>query len=189
MKLGEIVSSKSGGAFRAPTKPVKFKVLGQNNRGEQIIADAEAVLVLVPEEEREAALIDSEKAMRKQFPDGIVSPDRLLDSHAYHTLAIALRDTDDAAALFAPNVPALKGALHKNVARALYEQYLEFCNDEFPEVVDDETFAAMIEDAKKKSLPDLLSQYGSSTMKRAWGSLVAHFGTSPTPTSGDGELG
>jgi hypothetical protein len=191
MKLGEILR-KSGGAFRAPTKPVKFKVIGRDpSSGDQTVADAEAVLVFVDESEREEALIESEKYIRKKFPDGVMlSADRLTDSHTYHLLAKALRDADDPRQPFAAGgVSELRASLHRNEAQHVYSEYLRFVDEEFPEHVDDETFEELADAAAKKSLRDLLSSFDLSTIRRALPSLVARFSKSTTPTSSDGRHG
>jgi hypothetical protein len=68
-------------------------------------------------------------------------------------------------------------------------EYDRWCAEEFPERVDEDTFEALVEEAKKKSLGDLLSSRESSEILRALPSLVAHFGKSTIPPSGDGDPG
>lgn len=189
MNIGQILQ-KAGGAFAAPTKTVTFKVVGRDADGRQIISDASAALVFVDEREREAALIESEKFLRTKFPDGVMlSADRLLDSNTYHLLQKALRDSDDARKPFAFTVDDLKSCLQRNHAVKVYADYLRFVDEEFPEEVDSDTFEELAEAAGKKSLSDLLSQFGSSVIRRALPSLAARLSKSQTPTSTDGEPG
>jgi hypothetical protein len=191
VQLGDIFAGagKSGsGVFRAPTKPVRFKVVNDVD-GELYVADARAVLRFVPEDVAEECKIAAEKELRKKFPDG-APVELLLNARAFHVLQRALRDSDDSRVPFAASVDELKGALQERVAVEVYNTYVEWVKEEFPETVDDETFEELVEAAAKKSLPDLFSLFDSSKIRRAWPSLVAHFGKSkPTPTSGDGALG
>jgi hypothetical protein len=191
MQLGDIFAgaSKAGsGVFRAPTKSVKFKVV-RDIDGELFVADARAVLRFVPEDAAEECKVAAEKELRKKFPDG-APVELLLNARAFHVLQRALRDVDDPRVPFASSVDELKGALQERVAVDVYNTYVEWVKEEFPEIVDDETFDELVEAASKKSLPDLFSLFDSSKIRRAWPSLVAHFGRStPTQMSGGGEPG
>lgn len=190
MKLGEILAGQEGrGVFRAPTKRIKLKVLGANASGEQTVADAEAVLSFVPEHEREEARIEAERSLAKQYP-GLVPEPVLHDARVYHLLQRALRDADDPRQPFAEGgVVQLKRALHQRTALDAYVAYERWCAQEFPEQVDEDVFEQLVEEAKKKSLVDLLSAHDSSRILEAMPSLVAHFGRSRTQTSGGGEPG
>lgn len=190
MKLGDIFAqaSKGSGVYRAPTKRVKFKVM-QEIDGELHWADAEAALRFVPEDEAEDGRIAAEVELRKKFKGDVVPTDLLADARAFELLHRSLRDADDDRVAFAQSTQALKSALQVREAQRLHQAYLEWAHEEFPDLVDDETFEELVEAASKKSLPDLFSQFDSSKIRRAWGSLVAHFGKSQTPTSGAGEPG
>lgn len=190
MKLGEIITGKAGGVYDAPTRPVRFKVIGKRANGEQVVADAEAVIAFVPESQRVESRVAADKALRMSFPDGNAPADLLNDERVYHLLLKCLKDSDDHRQPFAMTVDELKGSLHRRVAVDLYTAYEKFSADEFPEEMDVDTFEQLVEEAKKKSLCDLLSSHGSELILRALPSLAAHFGKSqPTPTSGAGEPG
>lgn len=189
MKLGDIIAGGgSTGAYRAPTKSVKFKVLGENSQSEQVIADARAELRFVPEDEAVECRDTAERVLRKKFADAIPA-DLLLDERAFQLLQRALRDADDPRQPFAASVTELRSGLQRREANRLVNVYEQWVAEEFPEQVDDDIFEQLVEEAKKKSLADLLSSHESSTILRALPSLVAHFGKSPMLTSGDGELG
>lgn len=189
MQLGDIFAGgKSPGVYRAPTKHVKLKLV-QDIDGVLHVADAPAVLRFVPEDEAEECRIAAEKELRQQFPDGNIPSDLLADSKAFHILQRALRDADDPRRAFALSVRELKSAMQQRVGVETWTIYQIWVAEEFPEQVDDETFEELVEAASKKSLPDLFSQFDSSKIRRAWPSLVAHFGKSKTPTSGAGEPG
>ena len=189
MKLGEIITGKAGGVYEAPTRSVKFKVIGRRATGEQVVADADASIAFVPEALRVESRVAAEKALRKEFPDGAPS-DLLNDERVYHLLLKCLKDSDDHRQPFAMTVDELKSSLHRRVAVDLYTAYEKFSADEFPEDIDVDAFEQLVEEAKKKSLADLLLSHGSEQILQALPSLVAHFGKSnQTPTSGAGEPG
>lgn len=187
MKLGDLFTGKraSEGACTAPTKSVKFKVLGERD-GEQLMTEASAVFRFVPEDEAETCRIEAERALRDEFPGGAPA-DLIEDARAFRIIQRALRDEDDPRQPFARDVASLQAALQQRVAVDLFRTYIEWARVEFPETVDDEMLDKLIAEASKKSLPDLLSQFDSSEISRAWGSLVAHFGKlRKTPTSSAG---
>src|SRR5579859_3319296 len=191
MKLGEIQTGQGGrGVYRAPTKPVKIKVLSTSPSGEQQVSDAEAVLAFVSEHEREEARVEAERDLAKRYSGGIIPQSVLDDAVVYYVLQRALRDADDPRQPFADGgVAQLKSALHQRAAIDLFVTYQRWCAQEFPPQVDDEVFESMVEEARKKSLADLLSAFDSSQILAAMPSLVALFGKSKTQTSGGGEPG
>lgn len=189
MKLGEIVTGRAGSVFDAPTKSVKFKLIGSKANGDGLISEAEAVLAFVPEDQRTEARINAEKAMRKQFPDGNIPEDLLSDERVYHLLHKSLKDSDDHRQPFASSVDELKRFMHRRTILDLATAYEQFCADEFPEVVEDDVFEQLVAEAKKKSLGDLISSYEPEKILRALPSLVAAFGKSQPETSGDGKHG
>jgi len=185
MKLGDIL----GAGFEAPHHKVTFKVIGKDRQGSQVVADASAVLAFVSEDDRKECWREADRETRKKYPDGDAPEAVTSDERCYHLLCRALRDEDDPRQPFAGNVGELRRALSANTFVELMRTYNEFCADEFPPHVDVDTFEKLAEEAKKKSLLDLLSQYDSWTILRALPSLVARFGKLKTETSGGGELG
>lgn len=187
MKLGEIRSGK-GGAYRAPTKPVKFTVMYQDAGGQQMFAEAEAVLRFVPEDEAEECRVAAAKKMASQFPDG-APQDLVAEARCCEILHRALRDKDAQREPFADSPADLRQALQQRTFEFLWDTYYDWSRAEFPDQVTEEDYEELVGDAAKKSLPDLLSQHGSSKIRRAWASLVAHYGRSRTQTSTAGEPG
>lgn len=185
MKLGNFLErSRKGQATPAPTRPVKFRVLSKDSNGERTIVEASAVLAFVDDEERREALIAAEKSLREEFPTGEIPSERLKEEYAYHVLARALRDEEDTAAQFATDVKQLRRALHSMDRVRIYDEYVAFIADEFPEDVDQDTLEKLVEEAEGKSLRALLSDYGYSQIRAALPSLAARYGTSQTGTSG-----
>lgn len=191
MKIGDIFagSGSSTGVYRAPTRQVKIKLIGDNEVAEQTVAETRAVLRFVPEDAAAETRVAAEKELREQFPDGNPPSDLVADARAFHLLQRALRDADDPRQPFAMSVKELRASLQRREALGLFASYTQFVTDEFPEHIDDDLFAELVDEAAKKSLSALLSSHDSSKILRALPSLVEHFGRSPTPTSGDGEPG
>jgi len=175
MKLHEFLDQANDDNL-APAKPVKFKVIGSNAKGHQTTMDASAVLVFVPEHARQRALLEAEKAMHAESDGKVISPDRQDDENIYHILFEALRDESDHRTYFARNFKELKLALVKPVAKELYTTYTHWVSEEFPASIDDAQFDALVEEAKKKSLVDLLSCTEFSTILRVLPSLAALYG-------------
>jgi hypothetical protein len=87
----------------------------------------------------------------------------------------------------AESADALKLALVRREAARAWAEYQTFEFEEYPPFITPEEEAALVEEARKKSLADLLSSGSSSRILQGWGSLRAAFGRSPTPTSSAGE--
>src|SRR5258706_16127328 len=140
MKLGEIITGRAGGVYEAPTRAIRFKILGRNAQGAQVVADAHAVLAFISEDSRGRASADAEKEMRRKFPEGNAPADLLIQERIFHLLVRALRDADDDRQPFTSSPLELKSALQKNVAEAIFIEYGQFCADEFPDAIKEETF-------------------------------------------------
>ena len=182
MNLDDFLAS-AGGAFPAPVKHVKFRAIGRNPSGPDLMAvEVEATLVFVSESERQQVHRDAWAEMRKLYKDDPIPPSRIEDEIIYHFLFKALRDSSSQSyiAPFARSVEGLKKALVITTATEVYSEYQAFVRDEFPERMDAEEFKALVDAAEKKSLADLLSGPESYSIRRALPSLAAHFGQSQT---------
>jgi hypothetical protein len=184
MNLGDFLNT-AGSTPAAPQEPVSFEILHQTALGESHKIPCNAVLVCLPEKDRQKALAEALKHMRKQYPDGI-PPERLAEEERYQILAEALRDSEEPRKSFA-GVAQLRTALVSSVAHELWQQYVSFLEKEFPPIIDAVEFAKLVEDAKKKSFSDLLSSIGSVKLLRALPGLTYLFAGSQTQTSSDGE--
>lgn len=183
MKLGE--HFLTGGRSRsAPTRSVSFRACGTAPGGvEKMIAEVSACLAFVNEGARAEAIRDANDYLLKFYRGQPIPAQAREDEETYHILNLALRDAGDPRQpLCANGVDELRQALVLHVARELWVAFTAFMAEEFPSQVSAETFGELVEDAKKKSLPDLLSGYGFSTILRSLPSLAAALGTSPTQT-------
>ena len=169
----------------APFEPVSFEILHQAASGESHKISCNAVLVCISEKDRQKAMAEALKKCRKDYSEGI-PPVRLAEEERYHILAEALRDADDTRKAFT-SVGQLRASLVSSTMADLWESFTNFLDREFPPVISKEEFAQLVEDAKKKSLGDLLSSMSSAKMTRSLPGLVYLFANSQTETSGDGE--
>lgn len=186
MKLGDLrTASLSGKALLAPTKRVTFKVLLHTQHGERTTTDASAILVFLDDEERDQALTAADKAVEARY-NGNPPRDAREQERQYHVLAAALRDEENTAATFAQDAAELKRALHAIDRDRVYEAYIDFLAEEYPVEIDEATWKALTEEAEKKSLRDLLMQFGSSLIRRVVLPLAGRYGAPPTPTSSAG---
>lgn len=181
MKLHDFLTAQ-GRSRPAPTRPVTFKVLGVDQRMQGLVAEAQAELAFVPESVRQEALRDAERVIRETYGEDSIPDDRREDERSYHVLHRALRDKDDVRQPFADSVKELKNALVLSEARRLWIAYQQFVEEEFPDIVDAETFERLVEESKKTSLPALLSSFGFDAVRRSMPGLLARLRTSPTPT-------
>lgn len=167
MQLHDFLSG-SGGAISAPTKAVKFKVVGKSNEtGQLVTAEANAILVCVNEHERQQALRAARAEVLKQYPNGEIPSERLSDEETYQLLYASLRDSADPRVQFSQTVPELRAALTIQTAKDLLTTFLEFMEDEFPQQLNKAQFAELVEEAKSKSFAALLKSYDYSTVRRA----------------------
>lgn len=176
MKLADILDSPQ--AHHVNPRPVKFRIAGVNSRGEQVKAEeASACFRFVSEQERAEAYRDGDAEARKLYGSGVEpSLDRVVAERNYCILFRILRDADDPKTAFAASVLQLKNVLVLDEAKRLFDEYETWVAEEFPDTIDEETFAKLVEDAKKKSLSDLLTSYGFKAIRRALPSLASHSG-------------
>ncbi len=186
MRLGDFLNTTVEGHVAAPLHPVTFKAIKRGKHGEEYVIEMKAVLAFVDEKRRDDAIDAAEAAIRRVYPDGNTPAEKRSNEIAYQVLLRALRDGDDPRVQFAENVEQLRSVLVQRVATHLYGEYLDFVDEEFPEVITPEQFAELVEAARKKSLSDLLTSTDYWTLRRALPGLVAHFGKSLTLTSGAG---
>lgn len=168
-------------ATPAPTRTVRFKLANA-----RVVANATAELAFVVDEKRLEALRDADKHIAKTY-SAEPSVSARWDEEMYFILQRALRDSDDVEKPFARTPLELRNALVFVEARRVYDEYLRFVREEFPADFSPEEFLEIVEDAKKKPLPILLSERGSEQIRSVLPSLVAHFGKYPQPTSTDTE--
>lgn len=146
MKLGQFLSQ----APTAPTKRVRFQVVGRDREEFVVRAEAEADLVFVDERARQQANRDA-RAYLSSLPSSTPSSTEDADAEeAYHLLHLALRDTADVRTPFAASVDELRRSLVAPVALRLAAAYWKFVADEFPDVTTDKQQKALEEEARGK---------------------------------------
>lgn len=183
MKLGDLIaSSMAGKALLAPTKHIKFKVLLHTADGQRTASDASAMLVFLDDNERDQAIAAADKASEARY-GGNPPVDAREGERQYYILAAALRDEEDTRVSFAKDVAELKRSLHAIDRARIYEAYIDFLAEEYPVEIDEATWKALVDDAEKKSLRDLLMLYGSSQIRRVVMPLAGRYGAPPTVTS------
>lgn len=179
MRLGDILRS-AGTARPITLRPVSYNALVEGPRLEQLKAPVPAVLMFVSEAEREQVRIDLHADLFKRYPDKHVSDAIVRDEEVYHLLVRALRDKDpDENGYHAPlasSVVELRSSLVMAEARRLKDAYDLFVVEEFPSKIDDETWAKLMEDAKKNSASDLLTAYGYESVVQALTFLAGRSG-------------
>ena len=165
------------GARQAATRSVSFKVVGQDSQARALVADARAELAPLSEHQRQEALREAERALRETYYKDPIPDARRDDEGMYHVLTRALRDPDDPRRPFADSVRELKGALVLAEAARLWSAYVAFLDEEFPDIVDAETFEKLVDAAKKVSLIDLISSFGYDVVSRSIGGLLSRLRT------------
>jgi hypothetical protein len=180
MQLGNILDAARN--QRAVTRLVKFKIVATNRQEQRTTAAVEALLAFVAADDHQEALVRAQEALAKRFPSRPLSANVVLSEEQYHFLALALRDSADPAKPFASSVDDIRLAIPGPVAAVLMSEYQRFVDEEFPDIVEDDEFEKLVEDAKKKPFADLLTSYGFSQIQRALGSLAARSGASLTRT-------
>jgi len=183
MRLGDFLKRQDQHE-PAPTRPVTYRAIGQNPRGEDFTVAVSAVLAFVDEDRRPRSLNAAQVTMRHTYPAGDIPEVELSNEQVYQLLLLALRDATDPRVQLAESVDQLKRSLVKPVAERLYREYQDFVADEFPMVIEPEEFQKLVSESKKSSLSVLLTSIDYSTLRQALPGLAAHFASSPTPTSG-----
>lgn len=169
MNAAEFLKSRR---TKAPTHPVKVRLFSKEDGGS--FADADAVLVFVPDADRLRADDDATKAL---VASGVpASPERRAAEETHHLLARALRCANDPALVFFDSVDACKAALLDDEALKLRNEYERFKNTHFPPSISNEEIAAIKEAAAGYFLPALLTQFGYWQILRALPSLAASYG-------------
>jgi len=160
VRLSDILDSPQ--AHHVRDRRVTVRVLGLNARGEIVKAEDHPVaLRFVNEQDKAEAHRDADAATLKLYADAGGAPDdRREEERIYHVLFRALRCADDPSKPWADTVLQLKRCVVNREAMRVWNEYCGWEMEEFPAVVDPETFAKLVEDAKKNSMPDLLKSYG-----------------------------
>jgi hypothetical protein len=186
MNLGDFLSNASSSP-PLPAEPVSFTALHVNVTGDTLKVPVNAVLVCISEKERQECLRRALVHCRKEYPsaDGI-PPERLAEEERFQMLAEALRDADDPRKAFA-HVLQLRSVISPHEVTKLWQTLEAFMQREFPPIIDAAEFEKLVQDAKKKSLPDLLSSTGYLILSKALPVLALYFQNAPTHTSSDTE--
>lgn len=179
MKLAAFL--EAGSSRPSATRTVTFKALGFDSQARRLVVDATADLAPLSETERQDALREAEAALRTQYGLDAIPEDRRGDEQQYQVLARALRETDDVRKPFS-TATELRAALNVREASRLSQEYALFLEEEFPDVIDGETFEKLVEEAKKNSLPVLISSFGYDVVRRSMPGLLVLWRRSTPPT-------
>lgn len=148
MRLGSILD----GLKRRPplSHPVKFRVVGENDKGQPTASEpVDALLVLVPDDEVQALLVEAEAALVARFPK-TTPPDRVrVLEERHHFLARALRDHSDSATAFG-SADEMRACIIADVADDLMATYRAFVAREFPPQPTPEQIDALAKEAAGK---------------------------------------
>lgn len=158
MRLGDFLTS----AKPAPVKPVSFRVIGLSQKdGSPLIAEAQATLVFVNDEDREDAIKDAGIRLRERYcvkdEDGSIVeqlpiPEQSrIEEELYQLIHRALRESEDLSETFASSVAQLRRACNVHTLNYLSIEYNSFVAAEFPARVSKENMNALIDEAKKNS--------------------------------------
>lgn len=184
MDLADFLSTASR-AVPAPTRTVKFKLIGSGSDSTRVIVDATAELAFLDDAERLEALRAAADYVKKTYKGEEPVMSRRYDEEMYFILRRALRRTDDISEPIARTELELRNALVLPEALRLWDEYQRFVREEFPPDYSEEETRELVEEAKKKSLIALLSERGSGPIRAAWASLVVASGEYQQPTSSD----
>lgn len=179
MNLHDLLNSPK--AHHVSGRVVEFRVIGRNQHGEHVQAQAQARFRFVSEEERAALFAKADAACSARY-DGKPPADRQIDERNYYVLHAALRDADSPDKPFAATVIELRNALVLEEAQRVFSELGAWLDEEFPASVSEEDMTALIADAKKNSLVDLLTSYGYKRTLTALRSLARDSGKLPTLT-------
>jgi hypothetical protein len=178
MKLDAFLAG--GGAQHAATRTFKIRVVGKDPQENNVVGETEVDIAFVPERYRQEALRDAAKALHEAFGDTPVPEESADSERKYHILLRALRDSDNPKEPWCGNVTKLKNALVIREANRAWDEYCLFLEEEFPNQIDNETFANLVEQAKKVSLPDLIDSFGFDVVRRSiFGFLAVHMMSHP----------
>lgn len=182
-----------------PTRAITARVRVRDGKGDTFMVDAPALLAFVDDRAAAAARREADEILGREAAEAreayfrkhqelpAPQPPQALDVERRILCEItmlhrALRDPDDRDKPLARSAEELRGALVDSERRRLWSAYEMLVAEEFPPDITDAEFAALVEDAKKKSLADLVSSTGSAPILRALPYLVGLFGQSPTRT-------
>ena len=177
MKLSQFFSSPAALTVRG--RPVRVRII----RREQslTVADAEALLSFVSESDRAEAHRQADEAINARYKGRPVPDDARSDERCLHVLQLALRDVDPPHGLFADTPDQLRNALTLPAIQELWAEYQRYLAEEFPPYVDATEFGRLVEEAKKKPLPDLLDSFDCDFVRRSMPGLASLLLPYPTP--------
>lgn len=178
MKLGDIL--KGAGARVSVPHSVQFTAVGQNAQLQRISVPVPAVLIYVPEDTRETLRFDARSALAQKYPGKLPTERVISDEETFHLLFHALHQPEPGASgaysRLCDTVDELRMSLVLNEADRLTMEYHRYMALEFPPYVSDKEFEELVDEAKKKSLADLLTSYGFEKCARALTSLAGRAG-------------
>jgi hypothetical protein len=147
--------------------------MGLDSQHSAIVTEAKAELAFVTEFDRQEAMRTAEKELKALYGSEEISDDRRRDAYTYHILQRALRDADDVRTAFAGSVKELEKALVLPEANKIWSEYIQFCDEEFPDYVDPDTFEKLVAAAKKDSVSTLISTFGYEDVRRSMPGVLA----------------
>lgn len=182
MQLSDYFDSDKARAYPAPSKNVTIKLLGANAQSiERLIVDAKATLVPISEEHRLEALRLADDHIRAKYKGDPRSNRH--DEEIYFLLARALRDPDDLSVAFAVTPLQLRNSLVLREALRLWDTYLAFVRDEFPDEVSPEEVQEIVKEAKAMPLLTMMAKRGVEPVRAAWSALILALDDMPAETS------
>lgn len=167
----------------APSHRVAIRLCGKDRNGNEVMADAEAVMVLVSDDARLRCTEEAAAALAKAGK--APTDERLRTEETYHVLCRALRDADQSSKPFFETVLQAQSLLVAVEAVRIMREYQGFVDEHYPEVISVDEMQAMEDDARALFFGDLISKYGYWPIRRALPSLAATLGESRAARSSD----
>lgn len=170
---------ESSAAVTVRGRPITFRAIRRtvdpvdDSKSATVASDVRALLWFVDESARAEAHKAADEYINAKYKTDPPSPEARDDERIFRVLALALRDTDPPHAPLVRTADELRSALTLPVVRDLWAEYQRYLSEEFPAYVDQAEFARLVEDAKKKPLPDLRGSFDSDFVRRCMPGLVA----------------
>lgn len=175
MKLGDFFQRAQRGQQVNP-RLCSFFALGTDSGFIPIKVKVDAALMCVDEDTRETVRVQARNYLQKRFV-GLDIPDHVFrDEVSYRMLFHALVEAEpDSNGIHKPlceSVDELRRSLIIGEMQKIAAEYEKYVAEEFPPTISDEDFAKLVDEAKKKFLPDLLIEYGYAHVQRLVSSLA-----------------
>lgn len=148
MQLGSFLDS----ARHAPPviHPVKFRVGLLNAQAQRTVAEVEATLSYVSEEDRIPSAVEAAEYLAKEYPGRPIEEKERRIEESIRFLVLALRDKADPAKPFCNGADELRPALLYSVVDWLVGEYRDFVQREFHPNPPDADKAKMRDEAAGK---------------------------------------